>query len=64
MISKLMLDLIEEANGLLILKNGEGFTEDEITHIIGGATIEEMQLLVQTLKREEVVGLFIATENE
>lgn len=64
MISKLMLDLIEEANGLLILKNGEGFTEDEITHIIGGATIEEMQLLVQTLKRQEVVGLFIATENE
>lgn len=64
MISKLMLDLIEEANGLLILKNGEGFTEDEITHIIEGATIEEMQLLVHTLKRQEVVGLFIATENE
>lgn len=64
MISKLMLDLIEEANGLLILKNGEGFTEDEFNLIIGGATIEEMQLLVQTLKREEVVGLFIATENE
>lgn len=59
-----MLDLIEEANGLLILKRGEGFTDEDRELIIESASIEEMEAIVNTLKREEVVDLFIATEDE
>lgn len=59
-----MRDLIEEANGLLILKTGDGFTKLEIDFISKVGTIEDMQKMVNSLKREEVVGLFIATDDE
>lgn len=64
MISQLMKDLIEEANGLLILKRGDGFSREDIETIIEDMTIEDMQDVVYSLKRDEVVDLIIATEGE
>lgn len=64
MISQLMKDLIEEANGLLILKRGDGFSPEDIETIIEDMTIEDMQDVVYSLKRDEVIDLIIATEGE
>lgn len=64
MISQYVLNLIEELNGLLILNRGEGLTQIEEATLKEESTIEELEWLVETIKRDEVIGLIIATDNE
>jgi hypothetical protein len=64
MISQYVLNLIEELNGLLILNRGEGLTEIEEVTLKEESTIEELEWLVSAIKRDEVIDLIIATDNE
>jgi uncharacterized membrane-anchored protein YitT (DUF2179 family) len=64
MISRFMQDLIEEANGLLILKTGDGFTEEELQVLYTEMEIEHLQEIVNNLKRAEVLDLIITTGDE
>lgn len=64
MISQLMKDLIKEANKLLILKRGDALSSKEIKIIVTEMSIEDMEHMVDNLKRDEVRDLIIATDDE
>lgn len=64
MISQYVLNLIEELNGLLILNRGEALSETEENILKEESTIEELEWMVSSIKRDEVIDLIIATDNE
>jgi hypothetical protein len=64
MILPYVLNLIEELNGLLILNRGEGLSEEEETTLKEESTVEEIEWMVASIKRDEVIDLIIATDDK
>lgn len=64
MISQYVLNLIDELNGLLILNRGEGLSEKEESTLKEESTVEEIEWMVASIKRDEVIDLIIATDDK